>query len=364
MDVCPLVFEPIYKPKIWGGRHLARLLGRELPGQEPIGEAWECADLPTGQSVVARGPQKGRTLHELCAAWGTDLLGHAPAAAGRFPLLIKYLDAADNLSIQVHPAPDAHDSAASPAVVKNEAWHVLSAAKRAVIYRGLRPGVTPEAVATALQEGAEAVTGCLHAIPVSAGETYYMPGGTVHALGAGIVVAEIQTPSDTTYRLFDWGRTRPDSDAGLDVEKGLAAIREGVDFGAFEKRCHVGSVFATVTRLITCPSFQIERVRFIGGVEQAIPYAEPVCWIVLEGSGQICHGRDGVETFSAGDVALLPAKLAEPRLKTDRECLWLEVTIPVASDLAGHPRPDARALRAEDHPPGGPIPLNVDIRRP
>lgn len=366
MSICPLVFEPIYKPKIWGGRNIERLFGRALPPGASIGESWECADLEKGQSVVSRGPARGRALHSLVEAWGSDLYGRAPLANGRFPLVVKYLDAAADLSIQVHPA--AEGNGVSPGETgpgpKYEAWYILESREGGSIYRGLREGVTVEQFGRVLHDRPRDAAACLNRIPVRAGDTYYVPGGTVHAIGAGVVAVEVQTPSDVTYRLYDWDRSRPDDDAGLHVDRGLACIRNDPDIQKAEARSHVTSLFTTVTRLVSCPSFIIERVRFTGEIEQDIPYAEPVCWIVLEGRGEIRYGGAGCESFSGGDVVLLPAALPKGRLRTLTDCIWLEVTVPVASDLGAYDRPDSAMLRAPDRSPDAPIPLNIDVRRP
>ncbi|MBN2562992.1 MAG: class I mannose-6-phosphate isomerase [Phycisphaerae bacterium] len=337
MQVCPLIFEPIYKPKIWGARNLERLFGKDLPPGEAIGESWECADLEAGQSVVARGPAKGKTLRQLVEEWGAALLGRVKLADGRFPLLIKFLDAAQDLSVQVHPDPETVKRLGGAVRVKHEAWYIIDAAEGAAIYRGMIPGATVEALSKAMAERPEAILDYMRKIPVRPGQTYFLPSGTLHALGEGVVVAEIQTPSDVTYRLYDYGRVRPGSDAGLHVEEGLASIRTNLDFAEFEKRSHVSNVFTTVTRLVTCPSFIIEKVRFIEQVEQQIPYDEPVCWIVLEGRGEIHYDTTGKEMFSRGDVVILPAKLEQARLKTLADCVWLEVTIPAPSGLADDP---------------------------
>lgn len=348
---CPLIFDPLFRPKIWGGRKLESILGKNLPPDEAIGESWECADLPEGQSVVARGLAKGRTLHELVDAWGPKLLGRARPIDARFPLLLKFLDAREALSIQAHPAVSRGAAAA-----KDEAWYVLHAEPEAVIYRGLRKGVSIETLAAALRDDPASIVPLLHAVRVRTGDCLYVPGGTVHALGAGVVVAEIQTPSDTTYRLYDWGRERPAADAGLHIDAALACIRPEADFAAHERRSHVTSVFTTVTRLVTSPNFVVEKVRFVEGVEQDIPYADLVCWMVLDGRGEIAHAG-GRETFARGDVVILPAGLEKGRLKTLAPCSWLEVTIPVESDLAAMPRPGAEELRR----PAGPTPIQLNI---
>ena len=363
MHPCPLILSPIFKDKIWGGRNLYTLLDKALPDKVPIGESWECADLPNGQSIVARGPQKGRTLSELVREWGPGLTGRAPLFEDRFPLLIKFLDAAENLSIQVHPNPDITDAGRNPLHIKHEAWHILQAAPGARIYRGLAAGVTVDDLRRAAELQPDSIPSMLRAYTVRAGQTYYIPSGTIHAMGAGVVAAEIQTPSDTTYRLYDWGRRRPDGDAGLHVNEALAAIQTRVNPTTFERRSHVAGIFTTVTRLVDSPSFRIEKVRMTGDVTQDIPYAELVCWIMLEGEGEIAHGRGETERFRKGEVVILPAELKTPRLKTTTDCTWLEVTIPIVSDLAEFPHPAAERPGGEDPAPGGLIPLNINIKK-
>jgi len=362
MPVCTLILTPIFREKIWGGRNLYTLLNKALPANVPIGESWECADLPNGQSVVARGPQKGRTLGELVREWGPDLTGRAPLHEGQFPLLIKFLDAQENLSIQVHPRPSDSDSRLNPSGIKHEAWHILQAAPGATIYRGLAAGKTVADLRDAAENQPQSIPSMLRALPARAGQTYYIPSGTIHAMGAGVVAAEIQTPSDVTYRLYDWGRRRPDGDTGLHIEQSLAAIQTNVDPAAFERRSHVAGIFTTVTSLVDSPSFRIEKVRMTADVEQDIPYAELVCWVVLEGSGEIRHGG-GAEHFGKGDVVILPAALKTPKLKTTSDCIWLEVTIPTASDLAGFPHPSKETLAGEESGPSGLIPLNIDVKK-
>lgn len=368
MNVCPLVFEPIYRPKVWGGRNLARLLNKPLPvpDDQPIGESWEVVDLPDAQSIVARGPMKGRTLHSLVQEWGADLIGRAPLAAGRFPLLIKFLDACQPLSIQVHPDDATAARAGLTPIGKHEAWHVIEARDEAVIYRGLRPGVSRERVAEQLARDPASIVDCVLTRRARAGDAFYLPAGTVHAAGGGLVLAEVQTPCDVTFRLYDWNRTRPAGDAGLHIREGIDAIVANPDFASGEKRTHVTSIFTTVTRLVSCPKFRMEKVRFVEGIEQEIPYAELVCWIVLNGRGEIAFGA-ATEQFAAGDVIVLPAALRKAQLKTHTACTWLEVTVPVESDLAEFDRPSAAALReapaGNRYVPLGVQPVRSDERK-
>ncbi len=332
MDVFPLIFEPIFKPKIWGGRSLERLLGKRLPEGELIGESWEVADLEDDQSIVAKGPAKGKTLGEFVRTWGRDLLGGASLFEGRFPLLIKYLDAKETLSVQVHPHEATARRLGGRVRVKNEAWYILDAAPDGAIYRGLREGVDPDGLKRAIEE--RRVEEVLHRIAVKKGYCYYLPSGTVHALGAGVVVAEVQTPSDVTYRLFDWNRVDPSTGRGreLHVEEALGCISYDRAPIAGEKPEHVAGVWTSVTSLLRCESFVIERVRMAEGVEQELPYQEMVIWTVLEGRGSIAFaGSASPAAFQAGDTVLIPAGLPSGRLKAEQDCCWLEITIPIPS---------------------------------
>ncbi|GAF79177.1 unnamed protein product, partial [marine sediment metagenome] len=224
MDVYPLIFQPILKPKIWGGRKLENLLAKCLPKGELIGESWEIADLEDDQSIVAVGPAKGKTLGQLVEEWGADLLGRAKLFDGRFPLLIKLLDANDTLSVQVHPDEAAARRLGGRVRIKNEAWYVIDADENGFIYRGVREGVDPDALKRAVE--AQAVKSVLKRIAVKKGRCYYLPSGTIHALGAGVLVAEVQTPSDITYRLYDWNRIDPStgSPRELHLEQALECI--------------------------------------------------------------------------------------------------------------------------------------------
>lgn len=354
-DVFPLVFQPIYRPKVWGGRNLERLFGKRLPAGAAIGESIECADLPGLQTV----DQTGATLASRVAEWGADLLGRAALDEGRFPLLVKFLDAVEPLSVQVHPDRDA--AARYPgARAKIEAWYVIEARPGAFVYLGLRPGLSCEALAAAVRTGC--VEAVLMRVPVRAGQSYLVTPGMVHAIGAGVVVAEVETPSDTTYRLYDWGRQRPVEDGGLEIERGLACVRESAPTEAAGPRSHVAGLFTTVTRLAACGSFVVEKVRFVEGLELEIPYAELVVWVILEGRGAVSCSGGREQRFAAGDVIVLPAALKEGRVRTESDCVWLEVTIPIRSDLAAYPRPDAEALRGPGERAGGTIPLNVSHR--
>ena len=329
MQLCPLVFEPIFKPKIWGGRRLESRLLKSLPPDVAVGESWEVADLEEDQSVVRAGPARGKTLGELVKQWGPDLLGKAELFEGRFPLLIKYLDAREHLSVQVHPDEATARRLGGNVRVKNEAWYVVDAEGDACIYRGFRTGVTREDFVSAIENGTAAST--LNRIPVKPEQCYFLPSGTVHALGAGVLVAEVQTPSDITYRVYDWDRVDPATGRGRDlhVEKALdCASFEPVEL-SFERRSHVADVWSSATRLITSDSFIIEKVRMTEGIDRPISYHRLVIWMVLHGKGRIkCSSCADPCEFGPGDTVVLPAGLNEPVLATDLDCVWLEVTVP------------------------------------
>jgi mannose-6-phosphate isomerase len=339
VSVCPLLFDPIYKPRLWGGRRLSDVLGREVPDTGPIGESWEVADLESDQSV-ARGPDAvaGRTLGEIVRAWGADLLGEAPLFGGRFPLLIKYLDARKDLSVQVHPDDATARALGGGVRVKHEAWYIVAADRDACIFRGLRPGVDRDGLRDAIRR--DRVVELLHRVPVAAGECYYVPSGTLHALGAGVLVAEIQTPSDVTYRVYDWGRADPATGRPRDlhIEEALGCITLGPQSFPQEVRTEVAGVWTSATRLIACESFVVDRAGAPAGLDRPIPHAEIAIWMVLEGRGRIRWGRDGHDAtlaFRGGDTLVLPAGLGPAQLVTEEDCVWLNVTVPKGKGDAG-----------------------------
>lgn len=342
MPLYPLKFRPRYVPKIWGGRRLETVLGKSLPAREQVGESWELYDFPPGlveqseqwvSASVANGPLAGRTLHSLLEEYGAELHGDVPLVGphGQFPILIKFLDAREDLSVQVHPN-EAYAAANADSHLKSEAWYVLQHEPGAAIYKGLKPGTTREQFEAAIRD--DTVMQFVERLPVKAGQCHYLPSGTVHALGAGVLVAEVQTPSDTTFRVYDFGRV--DETTGeprqLHVDQAMACI----DFsgGSEEKqpvRSHVAGLFTTVTSLVSTPYFKIEKVRFAEGVEEAVPYDQPVVWVMLEGEAElkVADVREPTR-ITKGETVLLPARMKQPAIKTISDCVWLEVTFPTA----------------------------------
>lgn len=229
----PLHLTPVLIDKPWGGRRLAEL-GHDLDPDAQVGESWEVADLSgvdTSRSTRVRiGPHAGRALTDLIHLDRAGLLGAAISRDGHFPLLVKLLDASEPLSVQVHPTPEFAAGHANVAV-KTESWVVLDAEPGAHLYLGVGAGVEPDQLRAAAAK--PAIIELLRSVPARAGDVHHVPAGTVHALGAGIVVAEVQTPGDTTFRLYDWEQELGREGRELHVDAALACAR-----GAWE--CNTG----------------------------------------------------------------------------------------------------------------------------
>ena len=318
----PVAFEPLFKPKPWGGERLATLLGKRLPAGEPIGESWELVSLPGHESRVRDGPLAGRTLADLVQLWGPDLLGDAPLIDGRFPLLIKFLDARENLSVQVHPKPDKRGG---PPGLKHEAWYIVHADPGSKLYIGLKPRVGPADVARVANT--PAMVDVLRTWPAQPGQCYYLPSGTLHALGAGVVVAEIQTPSDVTYRAYDWDRTdaagRPRE---LHLAQALANIRYDVtDEMIAQPPTPLVSPAGHAIRLATCERFTLDLLETIPDIFS--PTGVMRIWIILAGTLQMACAPSAA-TFTPGDVILIPASCGPLRITPTPAFRCLDVTVP------------------------------------
>lgn len=340
MSLYPLKFHPRFVEKIWGGRKLETVLGKALPASKPIGESWELYDFPPDvvedggwcSAVVANGPLAGRTLHELIEQFGAALHGDVSLVNGsQFPILIKFLDAREDLSVQVHP-PQAYADRHPGAHLKTEAWYVIEHEPGARILKGVEAGVNREQFERAIADNT--VENLVCPIPVKTGDCHFLPSGTVHALGAGILVAEVQTPSDTTFRVYDFGRLENGKPRKLHVTEAM----ECIDFDAPpvtpQSRSHVASYFTTVTRLVDCPYFRIEKVRMTEGGPREIPHDQPVVWMMLEGEADLrVTGMSDPIRAKRGQTILLPAKMDKPTIEVRTDCTWLEVTFPLRGGM-------------------------------
>lgn len=281
---------------VWGGRNLATMLAKELPTAENYGESWEVSDHPLHQSVIANGPLAGRTLHDLMQSQARDLVG--PTVPTRFPWLFKFLDANDWLSVQVHPD-DSRVSELWPGESgKTEAWFILAARPESRIYAGLLPGVGPRDFLRALAHGG--VTELLHSFTPRAGDCVFLPAGTVHALGGGVVLAEIQQTSDATFRLFDWNRVDAQGQSRkLHIQEGLAAV--DWNQGPVQPITVEDLNVPGQRSLVRCPYFHMDYLY------RTEPAALPSPGTVQ--TLAILHGEAscGGETMTTGQVCLLPA---------------------------------------------------------
>jgi mannose-6-phosphate isomerase len=252
----PLRFQPIFRRYVWGGHKLAALLGKRT-GDAACAESWEICDRGQDQSIIAEGPLAGTPLHELVAERGSELFGrHAPQS--RFPLLLKFLDARQKLSVQVHPDDARGASLSPPDFGKTEAWVVIDAEPDGRIYAGLKRGFDRAALERELARGACEL--CLHSFAPREGDCVFLPAGAVHAIGAGLLVAEIQQSSDVTWRLFDWNRPGPD---GRPRELHVAEALEAIDFslGPVLPSQPASTQRPACERLVACDKFVLDRWR-------------------------------------------------------------------------------------------------------
>jgi mannose-6-phosphate isomerase len=321
----PLRFEPIYQYRLWGGRHLADLLAAPLPGEGPIGEAWILSDRTDHASRVADGPLKGRTLGEVLEQYSEQMLGRLAGRYPRFPLLLKFLDVREMLSLQVHPADDRKDLLPAGETGKTEAWVVLEAETKSRIYAGLKPGTTVDDLRRAVASGVVA-DNVASFIP-KRGDGVLVPAGTVHSLG-DVVVFEIQENSDVTFRLDDWGHVDPKTGRPreLQVDQALSAI--DVSQGAVAPVSPVVEETTPVERelLFDCDHFRLWRLR--GQSPFAVGAADaPRVLVCIEGTGRLEHGG---ETYAVGkgDVLLLPATVGACIFRPSGSVTLLEAALP------------------------------------
>ncbi|MCW5554975.1 MAG: class I mannose-6-phosphate isomerase [Verrucomicrobiae bacterium] len=324
----PLKFQPIFKERIWGGRNLERLYGKALPPGVPIGESWEISDRPGDVSVIANGPLAGHDLHWLVQHRGRELLGEASLQGNRFPLLIKLLDAQEKLSLQVHPP--ASQAATLGGEPKTEMWFIADAAQDAELFVGLKRGITREIFQQKMEAGT--VADCFHRIHVKAGDTMFLPSGRVHAIGAGLVLFEIQQNSDTTYRVFDWNRVGLD---GKPRELHVAESLASIDFDDFEPALTVGKLTRgpnfSAQRLVNDPLFTVDR--FDVETQDSILWRRPTLRIIglVKGSIAVASRAGDPVDLKAGEFCLLPASLNAVELAAQPGTCFLHVEVGRAS---------------------------------
>ena len=318
-DLYPLLLQPQFHERVWGTRDLSPFYSREVTGG-PIGEAWLTGD----KCAVANGPLAGQTLADLAQKFGKSFLGDAARDVTRFPLLIKFLFSTEKLSVQVHPDDEGAAKVGQPCG-KTECWYVLRADPGAQIGLGLKPGTRKAEVEAAIRENR--MEHLLNWIDVHEGDMIYVDAGTVHAIGGGAVIVETQQNSDTTYRLYDYGRPRE-----LHIEDGLRATKE---------KTHAGKVIAgqrqteqgkEQVNLVTSPCFIVDHFQMKRTWEFRRPrHAKTSVWclIATRGCGVIESDNGSPVTFACGETVVIPATVEKFLLKPQWDLEFLCASLPV-----------------------------------
>ncbi|MFL3658683.1 MAG: type I phosphomannose isomerase catalytic subunit [Opitutales bacterium] len=290
----PIFFKPIYQERVWGGRTLSSALGRDLPEGKSIGESWDIVDRPEAMSLVSIGEEAGTSLRDLISENPTGIMGKGYDPERPFPILVKWLDCADRLSLQVHPPVSV--AGALGGEPKTENWYIAECAANASLIVGLKNGATREEFKKRLED--DSLEGCVHRFPVTPGESILVESGRIHAIDAGNLILEIQQNSDTTYRVYDWGRVGLDGHPRqLHVEESLRCI----DWDDFEPSTIQPE--AGRSDLADCEEFRLVKHSLDGGsVPIVSPSGEARLISVVEGTVLI-----GGEVVERGDTVLLPA---------------------------------------------------------
>jgi len=322
----PLQLQPELHKRVWGARSLHPIYPQEVI-TEPVGEAWLTGD----QCRVANGPLAGRTLDELSREFGAKLLGEAAPDRKRFPLLLKFLFPVDKLSVQVHPDDETAAREGEPCG-KTECWYVLQAVPGAQIGLGLKPGVTRHEVESAIRETRmEQLLNWTHLHP---GDLIYVEAGTVHTIGPGAILLEIQQNSDTTYRLYDYGRPRE-----LHIDAGLKAVKESTHSGKVEKRQPLADKGKSQVNLVTSPCFVVDKFS----VSRPWEFRRPQqarrsvwCLVGLRGAGKISSDNSEPISFNCGTAVVVPASVEKLTVKPEPDLEFLCASLPI--EKVEHPK--------------------------
>lgn len=315
----PIRFEPIFRSYIWGGDRLASHLGKKPPGSGIWAESWEIVDHREGESVVADGLLAGWTLRQLIESFPLELIGN-DTPSERFPLLLKYLDCERVLSVQVHPNDEYGAQMTQPDRGKTEAWYVIEAVPGAKLYAGLKPGVDRPTLEKAVAE--ERTEDCLHVLYPKSGDCVFIPAGTLHALGEGLLVAEIQQASDCTFRLYDWNRVDKD---GKPRQLHIEQVLEVTDFESepIEFIEKIEPLPSHARRLVDCDKFVLDEYDRPGSFQLKSKQWSIVT--VPKGSASIRSKQEPFELLR-GQTLLVPAACTDAILDVHDESVVLVST--------------------------------------
>lgn len=319
-----LTFQPLLKRIRWGGRRLGTRLAKPIGSENDYAESWEIVDHGADQSIVTEWPYRGWSLSKLVAEKERELFGDVKNRR-QFPLLVKFLDASDRLSVQVHPNDDQAKQFDPRENGKTEAWVIIDAAPGSTIYAGLKSGATRESFGKAIEAGT--IEDCLHSFPARRGDCVFIPAGTVHAIGEGILLAEIQQSSDITFRLYDWGRVGTD---GKPRQMHIAEALSCIDFesgpvAAFQAS-EISDAGHRVEQLASCQYFSMRRHT------SATPFTIQTngrmrIAMMLDGAGELDEGAER-KPFPLGQSLLVPACVDAITIRPQGDVTVLETLIP------------------------------------
>lgn len=306
----PFKFEPIKKEKIWGGDNLKKYLNKDIEEGSKIGEIWEVSDHNEDTSIISNGELKGESLHNVLLEYGRELLGSKPADKylKRFPLLIKFIDANDKLSVQVHPNDEYANKNENGESGKTEMWYIVHAEPGAKLIAGIKPGTTKEEFKELINS--DELDTVLHKVEVKTGDVIFIPAGRVHAIMPGIVINEIQQNSDLTYRVYDWGRKGFDGKPRpLHIEKALDVINFD-DFAPEPARLHYTSVGTNIISVLTkCLYFQVEKYILNEKMKFISDKSSFNIFSVIEGYAILNWENKDME-LNKGDTILIPSSIS------------------------------------------------------
>lgn len=306
----PLKLDPVYKEPIWGGKRLREIFGKDIPS-DTTGESWEIACHENGTSTVSNGVLKGKSLKEVIDEYGIEALGTKIGEEGKkkFPLLVKIIDASDKLSVQVHPE-DEYAKEHEGELGKTEMWIVLDAKPGAQLVYGLKPGVSQEMFEEGIQKGT--LENLLNFVDVQKGDVFFIPAGTLHAIGEGLLIAEIQQNSDTTYRVYDWNRVDGNGNSReLHIQKALDVTNLSHCSGQEKVK---GTIIKegenTRNHLVSCKYFITEILEVQKESKETLNGERFDLLMAIEGNGAIQY-REGTVPFNAGDSFFIPAGMGD-----------------------------------------------------